>query len=159
MNLVGFIRELRRRRVFRTAAVYIVAAWAVLQVADLAFQGLGIPGGAIRSVWIGVFAGFPLALIFGWRYEITADGIVRTAPMRADATADLSLKWPDYATMAALVAVAGAVVYQLVGQVLEVRGPAQAARGIHPHSIAVLPLDNSRAIRTRNTSSPACTTH
>jgi hypothetical protein len=66
---------------------------------------------------------------------------------------------PDYATMAALVAVAGAVVYQLVGQVLEVRGPAQAARGIHPHSIAVLPLDNSRAIRTRNTSSPACTTH
>jgi TolB-like protein len=142
MNLVGFIRELRRRRVFRAAAVYIVAAWAVLQVADLAFQGLGIPGGAIRSVWIGVFAGFPLALIFGWRYEITADGIVRTAPMRADATADLSLKWPDYATMAALVAVAGAVVYQLVGQVLEVREPTQAARGIHPHSIAVLPLDN-----------------
>ena len=66
----GFFSELSRRRVFRVAAIYIVGAWAVLQVSDLAFPGLQIPESAIRYVWIGVFALFPLALIIGWRFDI-----------------------------------------------------------------------------------------
>ena len=33
---VSVLQELRRRKVFRLAALYIVGAWVVLQVADLA---------------------------------------------------------------------------------------------------------------------------
>ena len=80
-GFMKFIHELRRRRVFQTAAIYIVAAWIILQVADLAFPGLDIPENAIRYVWIGAFLGFPIALVFGWRYQITSQGIVRTAPL------------------------------------------------------------------------------
>ena len=49
-GLSTFIRELRRRRVFRTAVLYVIAAWVLLQVGDLAFTGLGIPEDAIRRV-------------------------------------------------------------------------------------------------------------
>jgi hypothetical protein len=49
MNIVGdFFHELRRRKVFQSAVFYIVGAWVALQVADLAFPGLGIPEQAIR---------------------------------------------------------------------------------------------------------------
>ena len=39
------------------AALYIVGAFVVLQVADLAFPGLRIPESAIRYVWIAAFLG------------------------------------------------------------------------------------------------------
>lgn len=55
-----FIAECQRRRVFRVAALYIVAAWIVLQVADLAFDNWGIPSEAMRFVWIGTIVGLPI---------------------------------------------------------------------------------------------------
>ena len=42
-TLSGFIAEARRRRVFRTGGLYIVGAWVLLQVADLALESLGLP--------------------------------------------------------------------------------------------------------------------
>ena len=36
--------ELRRRHVFRVAGIYIVSAWVVLQVADLALESFGLSG-------------------------------------------------------------------------------------------------------------------
>jgi len=41
--------ELRRRRIFRTAALYIIGTWLVLQVADVVFPALDIPEQAIRD--------------------------------------------------------------------------------------------------------------
>ena len=58
-SLADFLKEARRRRVFRFAVIYIVGAWITLQVADLAFPGLGIPESAIRYVWISVILGMP----------------------------------------------------------------------------------------------------
>ena len=43
-------REARRRKVFRTAALYIVGAWLALQVANTLFPGFGIPDIAIRAL-------------------------------------------------------------------------------------------------------------
>ena len=76
----GFLAEAARRKVFRFAMLYVVAAWVALQVADLAFQGMGIPEEAIRYVWYGAFLLFPLVLLTGWRYDVTSGGIVRTPP-------------------------------------------------------------------------------
>ena len=75
----GFIQEARRRRVFSVAAVYIVGAFVALQVADLAFPGLSVPETAIQFVWIGALIGFPFALFFGWRYDLTDGRVLRTA--------------------------------------------------------------------------------
>ena len=51
MNWIGrLFNELRRRRVFRMTAVYIITSWVVLQVADLLFPALGIDETALRCV-------------------------------------------------------------------------------------------------------------
>jgi len=64
--------ELRRRGVFGTTAIYIVAAWVLVQVASETFPALNVPEYAIRYVWIGVILCFPLALIVGWMYDISS---------------------------------------------------------------------------------------
>ena len=62
------LQELRRRKVFRLTALYIVGAWVVLQVADLTFESWDIASSALRYVWLGAILGFPVALIFAWLY-------------------------------------------------------------------------------------------
>ena len=76
-------REARRRKVFRTAALYMVGAWLALQVAALMFPGFGIPESAIRALIWAAVAGFPVAVVFGWLFEIGPGGIRRTAPAAA----------------------------------------------------------------------------
>lgn len=137
------VLELRRRRVFRTAALYIIAAWVALQVAALAFPGLDIAEDAIRFVWTGAFLGLPLALLFAWRYQITAAGIVRTPPLKREQTGPLSLQTQDYVLLVAMLAIVVAITYRLVDVIREIEAPqSTASREIVPNSIAVLPLEN-----------------
>jgi len=146
INLSQFIREARRRRVFQTAAIYIVVAWVILQVADLAFPGLDVPEFAIRYVWIGAFLGLPIALIFGWRYQITSKGIVRTAPLASGKPAgDLALKTADHVLLSALALIVVAISYGVIQEIREIEQPfgiSAFGREILPNSIAVLPLGN-----------------
>ena len=140
-----FILELRRRRVFRTLGVYVVAAWALLQVCDLAFASFGLPGEALRYVWLAAIAGLPLALVFGWRYDITADGIRRTPATAEGQTAELGLRGPDYAILASLGVLA--LVFAAT-TAWEIRSGPMRAGGAWYESerfatgIAVLPLEN-----------------
>ena len=105
-----FWQELRRRRVFRLAGLYIVGAWLVIQVADVSFPAWGLPETAIRYLFIAAIAGFPVALIFSWFYDITAQGIVRTEPAGEVESVDTRLKRADYVVLAALLVVGVAIV-------------------------------------------------
>lgn len=144
-RLQKIVFEMRRREVFRTAGMYIVGSWVILQVAALAFQSLEIPDSALIWVWIAIFVGFPLALVFAWRYDLTARGVVRTPEVENDASADLSLRSIDYLILASLVAVAvfaGAKTFLEVSEI-ESNRPESAKRNVLlPNSIAVLPLEN-----------------
>jgi TolB-like protein/predicted Zn-dependent protease len=69
------VSELRRRNVPRMVALYAVAAWLIMQVAEVLIDLAKLPD------WIGtttlglLVIGFPIALIFSWFYEITPEGI------------------------------------------------------------------------------------
>lgn len=78
------LEELKRRGVFRVAAMYAVAAWLVVQIADATFDVLGVPEAAHRVLILVAAAGFPVAVAMGWIFNWTAGGLARTAP-RADA--------------------------------------------------------------------------
>lgn len=134
-RLARFLTEARRRRVFRTVGLYIVGAWVLLQVADLGLQSLELSGGLLRYFWFIAFAGFPIALWFGWYYDVTADGIRRTPPATDTESADLALRVPDYAIIAALAIIAG----MITAGVLERARTEAMAFG---NGIAVLPLEN-----------------
>lgn len=141
--MVSLFQELRRRRVFRVAGAYVVGGWVVLQVADLAMQSLELPDRALAYVWMAVIIGFPVALVFGWRYDITAAGIVRTPPADSVAAHDLSLKKPDYLILGALTAVLLAVVYGVVSSVRDIdTGARSVLHDAQTSSVAVLPLVN-----------------
>ena len=45
-----FFAELKRRRVFRVMAVYGAVAFVILQVADIALPGLGLPEWTITLI-------------------------------------------------------------------------------------------------------------
>ena len=144
-GLQHLILELRRRRVFRVAGFYIVGSWVLLQVAALAFQSLDIPDSALVWVWVGAFVGFPLALILGWRYEFTANGILRTSPADADQAVDLSLRRTDFLILVALAVVAMTAGSRLFVEIRETepdRIDSAAPLEISRKSIAVLPLNN-----------------
>ncbi len=133
----GLLTELRRRRVLRAAALYIVGAWIVIQVAGEAFDAWGIPEQVLRYIWIAAILGFPLALVFGWRYDITSGGIVRTRPADPSTPDDTSLKLIDYAVLAAL-----AIVLALIGYGLARQAADAPAGPVDLKSIAVLPFTN-----------------
>ena len=69
----GFLDELRKRGVVRAALLYVAAAFAVLEFADIAFPRLGLPDSAVNWVlWIGI-AGFPIAMFAAWAIEVRAE--------------------------------------------------------------------------------------
>lgn len=130
-------RELRRRKVFRTAAFYLVGAWVLLQVCELVFDVLRFPDSALRFVLIATIVGFPVALIFGWKYDITPQGVKRTpAAAEVDQAVDLSLKRADFLLLAALAVIAIVIVLQ-VPLPTDIR---PESRGSVDNSIAVIPF-------------------
>lgn len=135
------ISELQRRRVLRTAALYIVGAWLVMQVADVVFPALDIPERSLRYVLFGALLGFPAVIVFGWFFDIGAHGISRTRPAGPDETdAPQALRGFDYVLLAAFLAVAVAIVYNMADRAADEQGfvPERAQRGAP--MVAVLPF-------------------
>lgn len=74
-RLRSSLAELRRRRVFRAAAVYGVVGWLVIEVATATFPYLGLPDWLITAVIVLIVLGFPLALVLAWTLELTPEGV------------------------------------------------------------------------------------
>jgi adenylate cyclase len=73
--------ELRRRRVFRVIAVYVVTSWILIQLGSAIFQPIGLPPWSMRLLIVLLALGFVLACVLAWAYDISAHGIERTAPL------------------------------------------------------------------------------
>ncbi|MGD2122814.1 MAG: tetratricopeptide repeat protein [Gemmatimonadota bacterium] len=66
-----FLTELRRRKVYHVAVVYLVVGWSVSEGAEFLFGDvLGLPGVVWRAVMVLVILGFPIALVLAWAYEV-----------------------------------------------------------------------------------------
>jgi len=140
-----FFRELHRRGVFGTSAIYVVAAWVLVQVASEVFPAFNIPEFAIRYVWIGVVLGFPLALIIGWMYDISPSGITRTPQIGSDEGVDIPLQQIDFLVLSGMAVVAVGLVFIMLGKITSFQEQVlvqKTPREVNPNSVAVLPLDN-----------------
>jgi TolB-like protein/tetratricopeptide (TPR) repeat protein len=137
---LSFLGELKRRNVFRVAGVYAVVGWLLVQVAASLEEAIGLPAWFDGLVVALLAIGFPIGLIFAWAFELTPEGIKRTAAVEADEsiTAQTGSKL-DIVLVLALLVFAGAMLLpkfmntqQLPGLVT---GSSAAAA-----SIAVLPF-------------------
>ena len=126
----SFFEEVKRRKVYRVAAAYIIAAGGIIQLASAAFPAWELPNWALRLVIVLLLTGFPIALILGWAFDVTPQGI-KTTPASAP-------KAKLRRNLLVLVA-AGVLVSAIAGFFLLL--PRASAHKIDK-SIAVLPFEN-----------------
>jgi len=122
----NFFEELQRRKVYRVAAAYIIAAGFIIQIGSAVFPAWELPNWTLRLVVVLLLIGFPIALILSWAYDVTAQGI-RATPTVSHRRRNLIL----------LVAT-GVIISAAAGFFLL---PRASARKIDK-SIAVLPFQN-----------------
>lgn len=72
---MGLVSELKRRNVFRMMALYIVAAWLIMQVAEVVIGLANLPDWVGPSILALLLTGLPIALLLSWFYELTPEGI------------------------------------------------------------------------------------
>lgn len=73
----SLFHELIRRNVFRSAALYLAAAWLILQVADIVLDAFDASRAIMRVLIVAFTAGFPVFLLLSWFYEFRGARLVR----------------------------------------------------------------------------------
>src|SRR5262249_15940277 len=76
--MTGFFEEVQRRKVYRVAAAYIIAAGFIIQIGSAVFPAWELPNWTFRLVVVLLLVGFPIALILAWGYDLTPQGIRAT---------------------------------------------------------------------------------
>lgn len=90
--LAAFLGELKRRRVYRTAAGYAVAALVVLEGADIVLPVLPLPEWTLGALVVATLAGFPLVLVLTWVFDLTRSGLRRTEELPQGGTGSPALR-------------------------------------------------------------------
>ncbi len=78
-------QELGRRHVLRVGVAYVAMGLLLAAVTTWIFPLLDIPAWSGRLIVILLIAGFPVAMVLAWLYEVTPDGIRRTEPLQSPA--------------------------------------------------------------------------
>jgi TolB-like protein len=125
----GFFEEVQRRKVYRVAAAYVIAAGFIIQIGSAVFPAWELPNWTFRLVVVLLLIGFPIALILAWAYDVTPEGIKVTPPLPSSGNRRRNI---------ALLGVTGVVISAVAGFFLI---PHAAAHKIDK-SIAVLPFEN-----------------
>ncbi|MEO7251762.1 MAG: hypothetical protein ABIW30_04050, partial [Arenimonas sp.] len=72
---MSLIAELKRRKVFKVGAAYLVVAWLAIQAASIGFPTFDAPVWALRIFILVMMLGFPVALVMAWVFDVTPDGV------------------------------------------------------------------------------------
>ncbi len=67
--------ELKRRKVFKVGAAYLVVAWLAVQAASIGFPAFDAPPWALRIFILIALLGFPIAVVMAWVFDITPEGV------------------------------------------------------------------------------------
>ena len=142
MDSGSFFTELKRRNVYKVAVAYAVVAWLLIQLASILFPTFEAPAWVMKVFVALVAAGFPIALILAWAFELTPQGIQRAA----DAGAARKSPRSGWIVLVAITAVAAAAVglWQWQSRPGE-KLPSSAAEppaSAEMKSVAVLPFVN-----------------
>jgi TolB-like protein/Flp pilus assembly protein TadD len=152
---VNFFEELKRRNVYKVAVAYAIVGWLLVQIATQVFPFLEIPNWVVRLVIVLVAAGFPVALVIAWAFELTPEGLKRTEDVdpfdsRSGQVLAAAARQPRKHVWIYVVVVGAAFSLGLffIGRYSAQRTPtprqneAASSSAIPEKSIAVLPFDN-----------------
>ncbi|MEO0812623.1 MAG: tetratricopeptide repeat protein, partial [Myxococcota bacterium] len=135
--MANLVSELRRRNVFRVAGLYLVVSWLLLQLAAFLEDALKLPDWFDGMVTALVLLGFPVALILAWAFELTPDGVRRTAASESSAP----VRPVDWVLVVLLTFVSGMLVWSRVDPPYQEGSAAPRADvGAVPKDVAVAVL-------------------
>ena len=72
---MSLLAELKRRKVFKVGAAYLVVAWLAVQAVSIGFPAFDAPPWALRAFILVALLGFPLALVMAWIFDVTPEGM------------------------------------------------------------------------------------
>jgi hypothetical protein len=111
----SFFSELKRRHVDKVALTYGVVSWLLIEVAWIVLPMLDAPPSVIKALIVFFALGFILTVIISWSFEMTPEGLKRTAEITPD---EVLPYWSKRKFTAFIIGVAvialGLLVYQLV---------------------------------------------
>jgi adenylate cyclase len=77
---MSFLGEIKRRKVFRVAAVYALVPWLLIQIVDVVSEPLNVPDWFDTVAILLLAIGFSIAVILAWAFDITPEGIKSEVP-------------------------------------------------------------------------------
>jgi TolB-like protein/Flp pilus assembly protein TadD len=140
MDPIDFFSELKRRNVYKVAVAYAVVGWLLIQAASILLPTFEAPGWVMKVFVIVLAAGFVIALLIAWAFEMTPQGLKPTGEISPNLRLPYWSRRKFAAVMGLLALVAtGLFIFQII------RGPGgkgKDAAAVPEKSIAVLPLVN-----------------
>ena len=82
--MANIFTELKKRKVFNSAAIYLATAFVILQVAQIIIPALHIPSWTLSFIVVLLILGFPIVVIFSWIYDVSDDGVVKTGAVNME---------------------------------------------------------------------------
>jgi TolB-like protein/Flp pilus assembly protein TadD len=139
VNSTNFFAELKRRNVYKVAIAYAVIAWLLIQAGSILFPTFEAPAWVMKAFVTVIAAGFPIALVIAWAFEMTPQGMKRTENVSPD---EFIPQWSrrKFATLIVSVAVVAGGLF--IFQVWRTSRSSTAVN-VPLKSIAVLPLVNT----------------
>ena len=136
---MSLIAELKRRKVFKVGAAYLVAGWLLIQVAATVAPQLNLPEWAPRLITLVVLLGFPIVLVMAWVFDMTAEGL------RADTSGAGSKPMFVAAALLAALALGWYFHRQSPSQTVAMTATVATMPAVAEKSIAVMPFLNMSA--------------
>ncbi len=115
--LSRFWKELKRRNVLRSLAIYAGTAFIILEAATIIFPRWGLPDWSIDLVLWLLVLGMVINIFVAWVFDFTPQGIQKTKPMEdvAEGEKPSGSKGWKAATYASLVVIVALIVLNIVG--------------------------------------------
>ena len=89
VKVCGFFAELKRRKVYKVAVAYAVASWLLIQAASIFLPTFDAPPCMMKGVVAVLALGFIFSAVLSWIFDITPQGIKRTADIAPDEPVDI----------------------------------------------------------------------
>ena len=125
---MSFLNELKRRNVFRVGIAYAVTSWLLIQVTDILFESIGAPPWVMQAMFVVLAAGFVIALLFAWVFELTPEGVKKEKDVdRGESIAPRTAQKLNITIGVLLMLSLAYIAYdKLAGASLDDKGPATA---------------------------------
>ncbi|MDX1577315.1 MAG: hypothetical protein R3266_02480, partial [Gemmatimonadota bacterium] len=143
-RVAAFLAELKRRKVYRVAVVYVIVAIGALELADVLVPATVLPAWSEEFFVVLAIVGFPIVVVLAWVFDVTPEGVRRETPATRDAPVGTGSPPPAGESAPAPpneeAPTAGGAAKRVAAESGEAR--ARPRPELDRHAVAVLPFSN-----------------